>query len=229
MMIDAGAAIPVPPTWISWLEQGWHGVRAADWVDGYMYPKLRSDLAFLDTLKSGALGRAAQRLRRDAVERLLRFQHMMPWDSSRRPQFFRELALGGAPLADKEHPFPIGQLKSLVLMALDEDADVAEAERRLLFAWLCPTVRCTSATHRELSRGQNRWCRDFDRPLSRYSGIRLVAWDGVEIRPDEYKLEDLFASLSRIEPLAPLVARLSEMRLPNFEQERAYTASTTCR
>lgn len=131
-----------------------------------MVPKFEADPAFMDRLKGGPLERADRRERRNAVEQLLWFQHMLPWDSSKRTQFFYEVPEDGGALSDKEHALRISQLKSLILMAWDgrhgneglkEPADnkahLAEAERRLLLAWFCPTVRCTNRAHRALSRG----------------------------------------------------------------------------
>lgn len=247
------AAAEVLAEWEKWLFRGWHGVRAVDWFDNYMLPKFESDMAFLDNLVDTPLKRAVQRERRNAVERLLRFQHMLPWDSSRRPQFFTEFRDDGEPLSDKEHALPISQLKSLILMAWgDKDfADSAdagsaatssaiaikvnsvrahlnqEAERRLLFAWICPTVRCTKKTHQQLSRGEKRRCNDFSRPLSRYEGVTLLRFDGEKINPTTYSLDDMLIDLRRIPPLRPVVDRLKDLTLPDAAEEEQYTKTVT--
>lgn len=53
-------------------------------------------------------------------------------------------------LIDREHALPVSQVKSVVLMAVAE-GDMTLAKKRLTFAWLVPTVLCSSETHRSLT------------------------------------------------------------------------------
>lgn len=194
-----------------------------------MIKKLEADSDCFDRLQTAEpkLKRAIQRLRRTAVAQLLRWQGILPWDNARRTQFFREVSEAGSQTC-REHSLPIEQLTSLVLMAW-EAGDRVEAGRRLLFGWLCPTVRCTVETHGNLSKGAKRLCSDFDRPLSRYEGVQLKRFDEVAIDAASYTLDDLKSDLRRLPKLRPLVMELDGMILPPVAEVRDYTETATQR
>ncbi|WP_084582914.1 hypothetical protein [Sphingomonas azotifigens] len=229
-------------TWSRQLDIGWHGVTINEWAGLYLPAKLDADLRFLDLLaeKVPAFKRVAQRRRRDAVGRLARDQYILPWTRKDKPKFFTEkrgdLQLG---LKDVEHGFPVAQIQSIVLMAL-EAGDVEQARKRLLYCWLIPTIHCTHETHRALPRR----CGDFERPLERYSerheSLRRLAeeryhgtpltlrrFDGVIIDPDQYSRSQMLEDLRSIDHLRPIVDGLDGLTLPSPEEEREYTKIMT--
>jgi|GEM_PF-3535462 hypothetical protein len=220
--------------WSAWLDRGWHGVRVEAWAGLYLPAKLDADIRFLNLLvdKVPDFSRVAQRMRRESVGDLIRDQHLLPWTSKSRPQFFSERR-GDQPLdlKEREHAFPVSQVKSLILMAL-EAGDVEQARKRLVYCWLIPTVLCTKDTHRRLPAR----CEDFDRPYDRYSkrhdgmqDLMLRRFDGAAVDPDAYGRADLLKDLSAIDQLRPVVDGLVGLTFPTPEEERAYTLTMTKR
>ncbi|CAM3225253.1 hypothetical protein [Sphingomonas zeae] len=231
-------------SWSKQLDRGWHGVKVADWAGLFLPAKLDADIRFLNLLvdKVPSFARVAQRRRRDAVGRLARDQYLLPWTRKSQPQFFVEERAGLEPaLKDVEHGFPVAQVQSLVLMAL-EAGDVEQARKRLVYCWLIPTVHCTNITHRALP-GR---CEDFDRPLDRYSkrhqklqeladgefqgvAMTLRRYDGAPIDPDTYSRAQLLDDLRTIDQLRPIVDGLEGLTFPDPEEEKAYTKRMTDR
>ncbi|MFN3676353.1 MAG: hypothetical protein ACK4TC_10260 [Sphingomonas pseudosanguinis] len=236
--------VDVRAVWSEQLERGWHGVKVADWAGLYLPAKLDADIRFLDLLvqKVPTFARVAQRRRREAVGDLMRDQYLLPWTRKKCPQFFTEERAGQPiELKDVEHGFPVAQVKSLVLMAI-EDGDVEQARKRLVYCWLIPTVNCTNITHRALP-GR---CEDFDRPLDRYStrhaklqeltsyhfqGAPMILrrFDGAIIDPDTYSRAQLLEDLRTIDQLRPIVDGLDGLTFPDLEEEKAYTKRMTNR
>lgn len=234
------ATASVRANWSAWLERGWHGVKVAEWASLYLPAKLDADIRFLDLLveQVPAFARVAQRHRRETVGDLVRDQYLLPWTRKKNPQFFAEQRAGlNLHLTDCEHGFPVAQIKSLVLMAL-EAGDVELARKRLVYCWLIPTVHCTNETHRSLPRR----CTDFDRPLDRYSmrheklqqlalrsfdGIatNIRRFDGTIIDPDHYSRSQTLDDLSSIEQIRPIVDGLDGLTFPDPDEEAAYTNS----
>lgn len=217
-------AADVPSQWTDWLNNGWHKVKAADWAERYLPTKLEADLSFLAKLVDTApdYGRMAQRMQREVVGDLIRMQHVLPWHTKKRPQFFKEkqVDLSGE-LGDREHAFPVSQVKSLVLMAIVE-GDFDQAYKRLIYCWLIPTVLCTNATHRKLPAR----CDDFRYPYKRYASIgRLNLWrfDGVEINPAHYDVVQLLNDLSAVEQLRSTIIKLNGLILPLAQAELQFT------
>jgi len=237
-IISASASIRA--SWSAWLERGWHGVKVAEWAGVYLLAKLDADIRFLDLLveQVPTFARVAQRHRREAVGDLVRDQYLLPWTSKRNPQFFAEhRASLDLRLTDREHGFPVAQIKSLVLMAL-EAGDVEQARKRLVYCWLIPTVHCTNETHRSLPRR----CADFDRPLDRYSmrheklqqlalrsfddiAMNVRRFDGTVIDPDHYSRSQMLDDLSSIEQIRPIIDGLDGLTFPDPDEEAAYTIS----
>lgn len=234
----------VRDVWSEQLERGWHGVKVADWAGLYLPAKLDADIRFLDLLvqKVPTFARVAQRRRREAVGDLMRDQYLLPWTRKKCPQFFTEERAGQTiELKDVEHGFPVAQVKSLVLMAL-EAGDVEQARKRLVYCWLIPTVNCTNITHRALP-GR---CENFDRPLDRYSSrhaklqdlaarqfqgtpMTLRRFDGALIDPDTYSRAQLLDDLRTIEQLRPIVDGLDGLDFPTLQEEEDYTRKMTSR
>lgn len=230
--------------WSEQLDRGWHGVKVADWAGLYLPAKLDADIRFLDLLveKVPTFARVAQRRRREAVGDLMRDQYLLPWTRKKCPQFFTEERAGQMlDLKDVEHGFPVAQVKSLVLMAL-ESGDVEQARKRLIYCWLIPTINCTSITHRALPAR----CEDFDRPLDRYSrrheklqvlaqqhfhgvAMTLRRFDGTVIDPDQYSRSQMLVDLRSIEPLCPIIDGLDGLTFPTPDEELAYTKRMTDR
>ncbi|WP_300974504.1 hypothetical protein [Sphingomonas sp. LHG3406-1] len=220
----------LPPEWSEWLIRGWHGITATEWAREYMPRKLASDLSTYENLEADRprFARALRRQRRNTVADLLRFQHHLPWDRSGAIRFFREATAEPHSRTEKEHALPVSQLKSLVLMAL-EDRDQEQALRRLWFGWLCPTIEVSSATHRLISKGQERRCTSFDFPLSRYRGIPLIRFDGVAVDASTYSIAELLRDLGAVPGLEPIVSELKSLELPTAEEEELWTRSQTRR
>lgn len=236
--------VDVRAVWSKQLERGWHGVKVAAWVDHYLTAKLDADIRFLDLLVREVpnFSRVAQRRRRDAVEKLVRDQYLLPWTRKKCPQFFtEERADQPIELTDVEHGFPVAQAKSLVLMAL-EAGDVEQARKRLVYCWLIPTVNCTNITHRTLP-GR---CENFDRPLDRYSPrheklqdlathefqgtpMTLRRFDGAIVDPETYSRTQLLEDLRTIDQLRPIVDGLEGLNFPTLQEEEDYTRKTTSR
>ena len=234
----------VRAVWSKQLERGWHGVKVAAWVDHYLTAKLDADIRFLDLLvrEVPTFSRVAQRRRRDAVEKLMRDQYLLPWTRKKYPQFFAEKRAGQPiKLTDVEHGFPIAQAKSLVLMAL-EDGDVEQARKRLVYCWLIPTVNCANITHRTLPAR----CENFDRPLDRYSPrheklqnlanhkfqgtpMTLKRFDGAIVDPETYSRTQLLEDLRMIDQLRPIVDGLEGLNFPTLQEEEDYTRKMTSR
>ena len=220
------SALPalVPPEWPAWLDRGWHGVRTGEWAGLYLPAKLDADLRFLSHLVKlmPDFDRVAQRLQREVVGDLIRMQHLLPWHDKKRPQFFREKRGSEALLLkDREHAFPVSQVKSLVLMAM-QDNDVEQARKRLIYFWLVPTVLCTSETHKRLPKR----CSDFRYPYLRYAsveGLRLERFDGAEVDPATYDAYQLLDELQLIDQLKPIVSALDGLTLPTPEAEEEFT------
>ncbi|PBN43105.1 hypothetical protein [Sphingobium sp. D43FB] len=220
--------------WSAWLDRGWHGVKVADWAGLYLPAKLDADVRFLSLLvdKMPNFGRVAQRMRREAVGDLIRAQHLLPWTSKARPQFFSEQRDGRQlVLKEREHAFPVSQVKSLVLMAM-RDGDIEQARKRLLYCWLIPTVFCTRETHKSLPSR----CEDFDRPYDRYSNrhdgledLKLLRFDGSVLDPDTYSRAHLLEDLQSIHQLQPVVDGLDGLTFPTPEEEAEYTKLMTRR
>lgn len=148
-----------------------------EWAEFYLPERLKAGISYLDLLagKMPNFARLAQRMRREVVGDLIRSQHLLPWTSKARPQFFSEQRTDRQQhLKEREHAFPVSQVKSLVMMAI-RDGDVEQARKRLVYCWLIPTVLCSKETHAALPRR----CEDFDRPYDRYSrrhqGLRSVS------------------------------------------------------
>lgn len=244
---DRGAASTTADpraVWAEQLDRGWHGVKVADWAGLYLPAKLDADIRFLDLLvdKVPTFARVAQRRRREAVGDLVRDQYLLPWTRKKAPQFFTEERAGQQiALKDVEHGFPVAQVKSLVLMAL-EAGDVEQARKRLVYCWLIPTVHCTNITHRALP-GR---CEDFDRPLDRYSkrhqklqeladgefqsvAMTLRRFDGALVDPDTYSRAQLLDDLRTIDQLSPIVDGLEGLTFPDPEEEKTYTKRMTDR
>lgn len=226
-----------PEKWDAWLERGWHDVRVADWAGLYMPGKLSADLLFLRELGRITRDMAAdggpdfagvtRRMQRDTVASLLRSQHLLPWNAKTLNQHFFAETQGDKPLvlSDREHALPIAQLASMVLMAI-EAGDEEQARKRLLFAWLIPTVMCSKITHKAMV-GR---CMDFTRPYSRYAGIagvELQRIDGARIDPARYTAHDLIADLASIPGLSPIVAQLDGLTFPRECCEDTYTRHRT--
>lgn len=228
----------VRASWSSWLDGGWNGVKVAEWASQYLPSKLEADLKFLDEAvkKMPAFARAAQRQRREAVGQLVRGQHLLPWTTKKKPQFFTEQR-GSQDLvrSDSEHGFPVSQIKSLVLMAI-EAGDVEQARKRLVYCWLIPTVNCTKHSHRALPKR----CENFDRPLDRYSsrheslqeiadtcfsGVAMTIrrFDGTVIDPDHYSRSQLLKDLQSVEQLRPIIDSLDGLTFPEPAEEAVYT------
>lgn len=223
--------------WSAWLNGGWHGVTVGEWASIYLPSKLEADINFLCRLVKTHPGfaRAAQRHQREAVGQLVRGQHLLPWTTKSKPQFFteRRADLSIKP-TDCEHGFPVSQIKSLVLMAL-EAVDIEQARKRLVYCWLVPTVFCTNVTHCALPRR----CEDFDRPLDRYSSrhkklqetanefegrpMTIHRFDGTVINPDDYSRSQLLRDLRTFEQLRPIVDSLDGLTFPSPAEEEAYT------
>ncbi|WP_030539311.1 hypothetical protein [Sphingobium sp. DC-2] len=230
----AATATDVRTIWSAWLERGWHGVKVAEWAGLYLPAKLDADIRFLNLLvdKVPDFARVAQRMRREAVGDLIRDQHLLPWTSKARPQFFSEHRDGHQlELKDREHAFPVSQVKSLVLMALEE-GDIEQARNRLVYCWLIPTVHCTNQTHRALPSR----CENFDRPFDRYSSrhekmgdLSLRRFDGTIIDPDAYSRSHLLEDLRTIDQLKPIVDGLEGLTFPAPEEEARYTSAMTKR
>lgn len=233
---EPGAETPqsVMAIWSAWLERGWHGVGVGEWTGLYLPAKLAADVRFLDLLVDQVPGfsRVAQRMRREAVGDLIRQQHLLPWTSKARPQFFSEQRAGRTlDLREREHGFPVSQVKSLVLMAI-RDGDVEQARKRLVYCWLVPTVLCTRETHRLLPSR----CEDFDRPYDRYSrrhegleDLTLRRFDGATIDPNAYGREDLLTDLRSLERLRPIIDGLEGLTFPAPDDEAEYTRAMTAR
>jgi len=240
----ANTAVDPRATWSEQLDRGWHGVKVADWAGLYLPAKLDADIRFLDLLveKVPTFARVAQRRRREAVGDLVRDQYLLPWTRKKCPQFFTEIRAGQPiVLKDVEHGFPVAQVKSLVLMAL-ETGDVEQARKRLIYCWLIPTINCTSITHRALPAR----CEDFDRPLDRYSNrhekpqvlaqqhfqgvaMTLHRYDGAVIDPDKYSRSQMLDDLRVIEQLGPIIDGLDGLTFPTPDEELAYTKRMTDR
>ncbi|NLS25317.1 hypothetical protein S2M10_02810 [Sphingomonas sp. S2M10] len=236
IMLDEEA---VRSSWSAWLDRGWHGVNVSEWTGLYLPAKLDADIRFLNLLveKVPSFARVAQRYRREAVGDLARGQYLLPWTSKKNPQFFtEERASQQIKLEDCEHGFPVAQIKSLVLMAL-EAGDVDQARKRLVYCWLIPTVHCTNATHRSLPPR----CENFERPLDRYSArhpklqdladrsfegvaMNVRRFDGTLINPDDYSRAQMLDDLRTIDQLRPIVDGLDGLTFPDPEEEAAYTA-----
>lgn len=130
-------------------------------------------------------------------------------------------------LKDREHALPVSQVKSVVLMAVAE-GDMPLAKKRLTFAWLVPTVLCSSETHRSLTAR----CDDFERRYLRYAGIEglsLVSMDGQVIDPATYTREQLLDDLSAIPVLKAITVILKDVSFPKASEEAIYTLSMTSR
>lgn len=226
-----------PEKWDAWLERGWHNVRVADWAGLYMPGKLSADLLFLRELARITKDMAAEggadfagvirRMQRDTVASLLRSQHLLPWNVKKMNQHFFAEVQGEKQLvlSDREHALPVAQLASMVLMAI-EAGDEEQAHKRLLFAWMVPTVMCTAVTHKAMI-GR---CTDFLRPYSRYAGIEgveLLRVDGTRIDPARYTSHDLIADLGSIAGLSPIVAQLDGLTFPRECCEGTYTRHRT--
>lgn len=230
----AAATSDVRTIWSAWLDRGWHGVKAGEWAGLYLPAKLEADIRFLNLLVDQVpdFARVAQRLRREAVGDLIREQHLLPWTSKARPQFFTEQRDSQQlELKEREHAFPVSQVKSLVLMAL-EAGDVEQARKRLVYCWLIPTVHCTGETHRALPSR----CEDFDRPFDRYSkrhenmgSLSLRRFDGAIVDPGVYSRTDLLEDLRTIDQLRPIVDGLEGLTFPTPAEEALYTAEMTKR
>lgn len=220
--------------WSAWLERGWHGVKVGEWASLYLPAKLDADIRFLNLLvdKVPDFARVAQRMRREAVGDLIRAQHLLPWTSKARPQFFSEQREGRQlELQEREHAFPVSQVKSLVLMAI-QDGDVEQARKRLVYCWLIPTVYCTKETHRSLPSR----CEDFDRPFDRYSkrhlgmnDLALRRFDGTIVDPDTYSRSQLLEDLRSIDQLRTIIDELNGLTFPTPADEARYTATMTKR
>lgn len=243
-MFNENRVAEVRASWSKQLDRGWHGVKVAEWAGLFLPAKLEADIRFLKLLveKAPDFARVAQRHRRDAVERLARDQYLLPWTRKSQPQFFVEDREGQQlALKDVEHGFPISQIKSLVLMALDQ-GDIEQARKRLVYFWLIPTVHCTNVTHRALPSR----CENFDRPFDRYSNrhqklkdladkefngasMKVLKFDGVNVDPDTYSRNQLLNDLRTIEQLGPVIDSLDGLTFPEPEAEMAYTKNMTDR
>lgn len=231
---EAADSNAVYAIWSAWLDRGWHGVKAGDWASHYLPTKLDADIRFLDRLakETPDFARVAQRMRREAVGDLIRAQHLLPWTSKARPQFFSEWRGGRSlDLKEREHAFPVSQVKSLVLMAL-RDGDAEQARKRLVYCWLIPTVLCSRDTHRALPRR----CENFDHPYDRYSSrhagledLVLLRFDGAHLDPGSYTRMQLLEDLRAIEALRPIVEGLEGLTFPAPEEEGEYTRRMTRR
>lgn len=220
--------------WSAWLDRGWHGVRAGEWAALYLPAKIDADIRFLDRLaeETPVFARVAQRMRREAVGDLVRAQHLLPWTSKARPQFFSERR-GDRPLdlKEREHAFPVSQVKSLVLMAM-RDGDAEQARKRLVYCWLIPTVLCSRETHRMLPLRCEDFARPYDRYSSRHAGMEdllLRRFDGVLLDPDDYCRMQLLEDLRAIDALRPIVDGLEGLTFPTPEEEAEYTRRMTRR
>lgn len=220
--------------WSAWLDRGWHGVKVAEWTGLYLPAKLDADVRFLNLLvdKVPSFERMAQRMRREAVGDLIRAQHLLPWTSKARPQFFTEQRDGQQlDLKEREHAFPVSQVKSLVLMAM-QDGDLEQARKRLVYCWLIPTVHCTKDTHRSLPTRCENFDRAFDRYSKRHPGMEDLVFrrfDGTIVDPDDYSRTQMLDDLRSFEQLRPIVDDLDGLTFPSPDDEASFTRSMTKR
>lgn len=215
----------IPPEWNAWLKRGWHGVRAAAWMAIWL-PRVVAELKQLDELaaRNPTFFRVIRREKRNVLQKFIRAQHLLPWFSKKRMPFFREHAIEvrkSVPKTAFDHAIPVLQLKSLVEMAVMQ-ANEEQAVLRLKFGWLCPPVLIRDETHTRITRGENRTCPDFDKPLSRYRGMQLIKFDDEKVDPDKYTRCDLAADLTAIKELGDL-SWLSDVDLPTADEEIKWT------
>ncbi|WP_394658460.1 hypothetical protein [uncultured Novosphingobium sp.] len=114
-----------------------------------MPAKLSSDLLFFKHLGERTdhhidFSGVIRRMQREAVADLIRNQHLLPWTKKNVAEHFFVERRGQSELmlTDREHPIPVSQIKSMVLMAI-EAGNFELARKRLVFCWLVPTVLCT--------------------------------------------------------------------------------------
>ncbi|WP_404478586.1 hypothetical protein [Novosphingobium sp. BL-52-GroH] len=223
-----------PAKWDIWLDRGWHGVGIDAWAGLYMPGKLSAELLFLKHLgettghETDFTG-VIRRMQREAVADLIRNQHLLPWTRKRADEHFFVERRGDAvlDLSDREHALPVSQVKSMVLMAV-EAGDMELACKRLVFAWLVPTVLCTKTTHKALP---NR-CTDLSLPYMRYAQVdgaplELVRIDGRIIDPATYSAGQLLDDLRAIPGLKSVIDSLDGLTLPRGCCEQTYTTHRT--
>ena len=220
----------MPPGWRAWLDRGWNGVSAADWVRTWLPSQLASTFATLGALEKehSNFARVARREKRNVLDRLIRSQHLLPWFSKKRTPFFREgslLVTGNGVETAFDHPIPVMQLKSLIEMAVAEDGMV-QAVERLVFAWLCPPALVTAGTkgtHAKITSGENRLCHNFDLPLSRYKGVDIIRFDDTAVDASSYTRSKLIEDLCSLRYFDDLHTRLADLSLPDAEDEILWT------
>ena len=224
------APVNMPPGWHAWLDRGWNGVSAADWVRIWLPSQLASNFATLGALEKehSSFARVVRREKRNVLDKLIRSQHLLPWFSKKRTPFFREGSLsviGNGVETAFDHPIPVMQLKSLIEMAVAYDGMV-QAIERLVFAWLCPPALLTAGvkgTHAKITRGESRLCHNFDLPLSRYNGVNIIKFDGTAVDASSYTRNNLVEDLCSLEYFDGLRSRLADLSLPDADDEILWT------
>lgn len=202
-----------PKSWDAWLRRGWHGVNIDSWASLYMPAKLSSDLLFFKHLGERTdhhidFSWVIRRMQRKAVADLIRNQHLLPWTKKNVAEHFFVERRGQSELmlTDREHPIPVSQIKSMVLMAI-EAGNFELARKRLVFCWLVPTVLCTKKTHTSLPSR----CKDLSLPYLRYAievdgiPVELVRIDGTAIDPTSYSTQDLLEDMKAIPARGALI------------------------